>query len=110
MTDANDDETHDFLRAAAADLDRLQMLLADACTTLLARFSGVSAALRSSPPARDAALHELGAAVTALQFQDLAQQLIAHTQGRLARCVPGLDARPNPVDQAGVAAGSVDLF
>jgi hypothetical protein len=110
MLDANDDETHAFLRAASGDLERLQTLLADACDTLLARFSGASAALRSTPPARDAALHELGAAVTALQFQDLAQQLIAHTQRRLARCAPGAEGAPNPVTQGGVAAGAVDLF
>lgn len=105
-----DDETHDFLRATASDLERLQALLADACDTLLARFAGASAALRSRPPARDAALHELGAAVTALQFQDLAQQLIAHTQRRLASRAQPAARRPDPVAQAGVGAGSIELF
>jgi hypothetical protein len=71
---------------------------------------------------------ELGAAVTALQFQDMASQLIAHTGRRLRNCCDRLAAeamgddedgsavvedaplRPNPVTQDEMDAGSVELF
>jgi hypothetical protein len=117
MPDA--DEAQRQLHAAALDLERLQVLLADACDTLLACFAGATAHLRMAPPAVDDARHQLGTAVTALQFQDMAQQLIAHTQKRLARCADRLEGeairlpattRPNPVTQAGVEAGSIDLL
>ena len=67
-------------------------------------------------------------AVTALQFQDMASQLIAHTRQRLRNCADRLareamgddddgDAvveaaplRPNPVTQDEMDAGSVELF
>ena len=71
----------------------------------------------------------LGGAVTALQFQDMASQLIAHTNRRLRSCVDTLaqDAfgdddedgscvieaaplRPNPVTQSEMDAGSIELF
>lgn len=96
------------LNAAARDLERLQALLADACETLLARFAGASAALRADPPSQARALDELHGAVTALQFQDLAQQLIAHAQRRLGDSAS--PQRPNPVAQTGVGAGSFELF
>jgi hypothetical protein len=66
--------------------------------------------------------------VTALQFQDMASQLIAHTQRRLRGCADRLacdaldddedgDAvveapplRPNPVTQDEMDAGSIELF
>ena len=67
-------------------------------------------------------------AVTALQFQDMASQLIHHTNTRLRSCADQLardalcdDAdgeavvetaplRPNPVTQDEMDAGSVELF
>ena len=67
-------------------------------------------------------------AVTALQFQDIASQLIAHTRKRLRHCADHLAAgafddegdgaapideaplRPNPVTQDEMDAGSVELF
>ena len=68
--------------------------------------------------------------MTALQFQDMAAQLITHTQRRLRHCadrlardafpVEGAGAEeavvapappcPNPVTQAEMQAGSVELF
>jgi ubiquinone biosynthesis protein UbiJ len=92
--------------SVALDLERLQQLLADACDTLLACFDGSAAELRREQPDVHAALRRLDDAVIALQFQDMAQQLIAHAQARLAH---GL-ARANPVTQGGVTAGSVELF
>jgi sulfite reductase beta subunit-like hemoprotein len=67
-------------------------------------------------------------AITALQFQDMASQLIAHTRKRLRNCADRLarDAmgddedgeavvekaplRPNPVTQDEMDAGSIELF
>lgn len=98
-------DLQDHLMVASNDLERLQRLLDDASTAL-------------------------GSAITALQFQDLATQLIAHTNQRLRSCVdrlgrdvfagdeddddPGLveqaPLRPNPVTQDEMDAGSVELF
>lgn len=131
MSEPDANELREHLHAAAGDLERLQALLADACDTLLARFSLAAdqlAALplppddRAWPPLRDART-QLGAAVTALQFQDMASQLIAHAQRRLHQCAervgapPGAGAHarvpppwPNPVAQANVASGPIELF
>ena len=89
-------------------------------------------ALAAAPGADAEALgglrEQLGGAVTALQFQDMASQLIAHTNQRLRNCADqlardafGPDAdgeavvaaaplRPNPVTQDEMDAGSVELF
>jgi len=76
----------------------------------------------------DRVMQHLGGAITALQFQDMASQLIAHTNQRLRNCADRLaretmgddedgaavveDAplRPNPVTQDEMDAGSVELF
>ena len=73
-------------------------------------------------------MQHLAGAVTALQFQDMASQLIAHTHKRLRTCADRLarDAmgddddgapssktaplRPNPVTQDEMDAGSIELF
>jgi len=127
-------ELQDHLLVAGNDLDRLQRLLDGACAALTERFTAaavhVDTALGDCAPAD--ALHEartaLGGTVTALQFQDMASQLIAHTARRLRYCADRLasDAfgddedgcalvepaplRPNPVTQDEMDAGSVDLF
>ena len=67
-------------------------------------------------------------AITALQFQDMATQLIAHTSRRLRNCADRLardtmgddedgvavvdesPLQPNPVTQDEVDAGSIELF
>ncbi len=128
---------HDLL-TASNDLDRLQSLLADACDTLIDRFRGAAEDIRclldeQGPPAArpellNEVMHELGGALTALQFQDMASQLIQHTHVRLRSCANqlsgrGLDgearddagtvpppARANPVAQSEMDAGSVELF
>jgi hypothetical protein len=74
------------------------------------------------------ALRWLSGAVVALQFQDMAAQLISHTDRRLRSCADRLarDAladdedgtavtlpaplRPNPVTQDEIDAGSIELF
>lgn len=128
-------DLQDHLMTAGHDLDRLQRLLAESCDTLLARFQTAVAqleALAAAPGADAEALGrlfaQLGGAVTALQFQDMASQLIAHTNQRLRNCADqlardafGPDAdgeavvaaaplRPNPVTQDEMDAGSVELF
>jgi hypothetical protein len=132
-------DLQDHLMTASNDLDRLQTLLADACDTLMQRFHGASEhirTLRSHPHGMeeseavfDDVMQNLGGAVTALQFQDMASQLITHTHKRLRSCVDRLareafaeddedgmaaaeevPLRPNPVTQAEMDVGSIELF
>ncbi len=128
-------DLQDHLMTATNDLDRLQTLLSDACNTLQAGFFGAAeqlddlraTALHNAPPVERAVAH-LGTAVTALQFQDMASQLISHTRGRLRNCADRLarDAfaddedgeaaveeaplRPNPVTQSEMDTGFIELF
>jgi hypothetical protein len=129
-------ELQDHLMTASNDLDRLQTLLADACDTLMARFCNVSSEVRTlieaggdgAEDAGQAVISQLGGAVTALQFQDMASQLIIHTHKRLRTCadqiarasmgddedgealVEDTPLRANPVTQAEMDAGSIELF
>jgi hypothetical protein len=125
-------EVQDHLLVASNDLDRLQTLLSDACDTLSASFFGARARVDALQGiGADAATEELtqhlGRAITALQFQDMASQLIAHTHKRLRSCADRLAAdafepdgdeavieaaplRPNPVTQDEMDAGSIELF
>lgn len=131
----------DHLLSARHDLERLERLLNDACETLLQGFQGAAhqleAAMAETPasPVADSAkdnlqetVQSLYRTVTALQFQDMATQLIQHTSRRLRNCAdqlaqeamgqdPDGDAvietepqRPNPVTQDEMDAGSVELF
>jgi hypothetical protein len=131
-------DLQDNLMMATHDLDRLQALLAHACDELMLGFHGATQRLRTiaEVPAADAhvldlasgAARQLGSAVTALQFQDMASQLITHTHQRLRSCadrlaretmgddddgaalVEALPLRPNPVTQDEMDAGSIELF
>lgn len=130
-------DLQDHLLVATNDLDRLHGLLADACDTLMQRFTDASqhiGALMAAPAdaaARDGfqrLMADLGGAVTALQFQDMASQLIHHTNHRLRSCADSLarevfgtdedggtvveapPQRPNPVTQSEMDAGSIELF
>lgn len=126
-------EVQDSLLVVVHDLKRLDGLLAHTMDTLMQRFTSVSADL--SDPAL-ATLRELesvrttlNAAVTELQFQDMASQLILHTSKILQGCAYRLAAdsmgsedgeavpfvedvpeRPNPVTQDEMQAGSIELF
>ena len=73
-------------------------------------------------------MEHVAGAITAMQFQDLASQLIAHTGHRLRGCtdrlareamgddedgpavVESVPLRPNPVTQDEMDAGSIELF
>ncbi len=127
-------DLQDNLMTASNDLDRLQRLLTDASDSLLAHFHGVngelSALMQPGQPSAplQAALQHMAGAITAMQFQDMASQLIHHTNTRLRSCADriALEAmgddedgaavvieapqRPNPVTQDEMDAGSVELF
>lgn len=130
-------DLQDHLMTASNDLDRLQRLLSDTCEALMQGFHGAAQQLGHAIDSADGSTHAeqlqdamktLYTAVTALQFQDMASQLIAHTNCRLRNCADQLarDAlgddedgvavisngplRPNPVTQDEMDAGSVELF
>jgi hypothetical protein len=131
-------DLQDHLMTATHDLDRLQRLLGETCDMLMEHFHGAFEGLGGTEAGPDHTLPagdltrvrlRLGRAVTALQFQDMASQLISHTQQRLRSCadqlardafgsdgdeddavVTAMPTRPNPVTQDEMDAGSVDLF
>lgn len=126
-------ELQDSLLVVVHDLNRLDGLLAHTMENLMARFTDVSESLADPELADLAALssirHNLHAAVTELQFQDLASQLIVHTSKILQGCayrlasesmgqedgeaipfVEEVPERPNPVTQDEMDAGSIELF
>ncbi|QIL45067.1 hypothetical protein G7045_12785 [Acidovorax sp. HDW3] len=127
-------ELQDSLLVVMHDLQRLEGLLSHATDNLMERFGEANGQLSDAVvghnPELLAARAALRSAVTELQFQDMASQLIWHTtkvlQGcafRLASEAMGLDEgeeeasygdimpeRPNPVTQSEMDAGSVDLF
>ncbi len=127
-------ELQDSLLVVMHDLHRLEGLLNHATDNLMARFGEANSKLSDSvvgdAPELVQARAALRSAVTELQFQDMASQLIWHTtkvlQGcafRLASEAMGSDEgeepapfvelepdRPNPVTQSEMDAGSIDLF
>ncbi|NMM78347.1 hypothetical protein B2J86_15200 [Acidovorax sp. SRB_14] len=127
-------ELQDSLLVVMHDLQRLEGLLSQATDKLLDHFGAANATLTEAVVGDCAELAAvraaLRAAVTELQFQDMASQLIWHTtkvlQGcafRLAAETMGTDEgeeaapfadmapdRPNPVTQSEMDAGSIDLF
>ncbi|WP_231512063.1 hypothetical protein [Paucibacter sp. KBW04] len=121
------------------DLERLQRLLDDAGEALSEHFysasNHVSTLKRRADEESSAdgailqkAMEHIASAITALQFQDMATQLIAHTSQRLRNCADQLardtfgddedgtvvveiaPLRPNPVTQDEMDAGSIELF
>ncbi|MDD2544909.1 MAG: hypothetical protein PHI55_01330 [Burkholderiaceae bacterium] len=127
-------ELQDSLLVVMHDLHRLEGLLNHATNNLLDRFGEANAILTDAvvggAPELIAARTALRSAVTELQFQDMASQLIWHTTKVLQGCAfrlaseamgneEGEEAapfaemapdRPNPVTQSEMDAGSVDLF
>lgn len=112
--------------AIAADLERLKVLISEAGDKLAASFAVIGEAVprtADDEPRRRRVEQAVAVAVTALQFQDMATQLTQHAQKRLAvlrdalRMPPHHEADPllantrmQPVRQAGMGAGSIDLF
>ena len=127
-------DLQDHLMTASNDLERLQTLLEHACETLAQSFYGATEQVQALMDAgavngnAHRLMEQLGGAVTALQFQDMASQLINHTNRRLRSCadqiarvamgededgetvVQAPPARPNPVTQDEMDAGSIELF
>lgn len=119
-------DLQDDLLVVLNDLERLQGLLDDSHSALQSGFFGL---LEQLPAPDDAAQRHVAQAVKAMQFQDMATQLIAHTRTRLRHRADRLasvafgddDAdgegvvqappqRPNPVTQAEMDTGFVELF
>ena len=126
-------DVQDSLLVVVHDLSRLDGLLAHTMENLMERFTSASAKLAdpSLPDSGelDHVRSTLRAAVTELQFQDMASQLIAHTSKILQGCayrlasesmgaedgeavpfVEEVPERPNPVTQDEMDAGSIELF
>ena len=126
-------DLQDSLLVVVHDLNRLDGLLAHTMENLMVRFTSASANLEDpllgDSMALDSVRSTLRAAVTELQFQDLASQLIVHTSKILQGCAYRLAAesmgqedgeavpfveevpeRPNPVTQDEMDAGSIELF
>lgn len=132
-------EVQDDLLVASNDLERLQRLLSDASESLIGHFYAASAELRDllhttaertdlEMPQLHRTMEHVAGAITAMQFQDMASQLIDHTGRRLRGCadrlardamgddedgpavVEEMPLRPNPVTQDEMDAGSVELF
>jgi hypothetical protein len=126
-------EVQDSLLVVVHDLSRLDGLLAHTMENLMERFTSATANL--ADPALidskelDSVRNTLRAAVTELQFQDMASQLINHTSKILQGCayrlasesmgledgeavpfVEEVPERPNPVTQDEMEAGSIELF
>lgn len=132
-------ELQDHLMTVTNDLERLQRLLDDAGEALSMHFfsasSLVNGMMRNTEQLAEGqgetlnkVLADIAGAITALQFQDMATQLIAHTSQRLRNCADQLardtfgddedgsvvveiaPLRPNPVTQDEMDAGSIELF
>ena len=128
-------DLQDHLMTATNDLERLQRLIDDAYVVLIDGFQGAAHHLgaaiddgKHDSSSLQETLQTLYRAVTALQFQDMASQLIVHTNQRLRGCADQIarDAmgddpdgeavveetplKPNPVTQDEMDAGSVELF
>ncbi|MDD2808244.1 hypothetical protein [Rhodoferax sp.] len=126
-------EVQDSLLVVVHDLNRLDGLLAHTMENLMLRFTQASAGLSAPDLATVKELEQaraaLHAAVTELQFQDMASQLIGHTSKILQGCayrlasdamgfedgdavpfVEEVPERPNPVTQDEMQAGSIELF
>ena len=126
-------ELQDSLLVVVHDLTRLDGLLAHTMENLLERFTSASENLADpllqGSKELDVVRSTLRAAVTELQFQDMASQLITHTSKILQGCayrlasesmgsedgeavpfVEDVPERPNPVTQDEMDAGSIELF
>ncbi len=126
-------EVQDSLLVVVHDLSRLDGLLAHTMENLMERFTSACTNLADpvliATKELDVVRSSLRAAVTELQFQDMASQLIIHTSKILQGCayrlasesmgpedgeavpfVEEVPERPNPVTQDEMDAGSIELF
>lgn len=132
-------ELQDHLMTVTNDLERLQRLIDDTGETLYSHFFSAAGHVnkliakadqdaQALSPELQLVLSDIAHALTALQFQDMATQLIAHTSQRLRNCADQLardtfgddedgaavveiaPLKPNPVTQDEMDAGSIELF
>lgn len=128
-------DVQDGILAACTDLQRLVTLIAEACTEVNAQFQVacdlIDARRLACPDEKeflDVLSRHMMRAIVALQIDDLASQLVGHTRRVLRHSADQLAAgafddgdadevviepsprRPSPVAQAGMDAGSIDLF
>lgn len=128
------------VRSARLDLDRLRSLIDDASARLLESFDVIGtfsksrrvAALDGFDVMNEDVERAVGNAISAMQFQDMATQLVGHAAQRMAlleKIAESLSRMPeapiaelaaavanatcgrrSPVEQAGMAGGAVELF
>jgi len=126
-------EVQDALLVVVHDLARLDRLVAQVTDRLLERLTtaigGLAEPALADLPALAEVRNTLRAAVTELQCQDLAAQLVGHASRTLQGCayrlaseamgqedgeavpfVDGVPEGPNPVTRAEQDAGSIELF
>jgi hypothetical protein len=128
-------DVQDGILTACTDLERLVFLFSAAAAEVNTRFMTASTlidqlrAQRQGDAAQlDALQAHLAHAIVALQIDDMATQLVDHTKRVLRHCADSLAAgtfadgdgddeviearplRPSPVTQAGMDAGSIELF
>lgn len=125
-------DMQDSLLVATNDLKRLEGLLDHATANLLDRFNSAIEALdqlKGDGPHAAEIRQTLHAAVTELQFHDMATQLLVHTGKLIQNCayrlaeqtmepdeeeaglvVMHMPIKPNPVTQSEMDAGSIELF
>jgi hypothetical protein len=121
---------HAQLNEAEGDMRRLETLITQTAQTLFASFQTLEQRWKDRGTADGAMLvdEEVGRAVTALQFEDLATQLLGHARKRIAVAGEGLrkltvlppsgpagewGTPPElaaPVGHANLETGSVELF
>jgi hypothetical protein len=119
-------ELADQLLTARTDLERLHALLDDAAGDLMVAFLAAERLLArlddTAPASALEARVEVRRALTAMQFPDMAAQILSHVNGRIQAVTDRLGAfggdepsiplveRPCPVAQREMDAGSVELF
>ena len=120
---------HAQLSEAECDMHRLEMLITQTAQTLYASFQTIEQRWKDRKADGQMLVdEEVGRAVTALQFQDLATQLLGHARKRIAVAEEGLKkltvlpltgsaaewgAPPDlaaPVGHANLETGTVELF
>ena len=120
---------HAQLNEAESDMRRLETLITQTANTLYASFQTIEQRWKDRRPDGEMLVdEEVGRAVTALQFHDLATQLLGHARKRIAVAEEGLKkltvlplagtaadwgAPPDlaaPVGHANLETGTVELF
>lgn len=120
--------------AVVADLGRLETIVDDAAAQLLTSFGDLQTSITAMDPnwMASPAFGAIGKAITAMQFHDLAIQLVGGAKARLKVAADGIDPSgplktsailpiaasdalesdfpKQPVQQANVDSGSIDLF